>query len=157
MALYPQNTRFFLNLWTWGYEDIYKEVARKFDTKVRLFGVSHSKMPLAHGLRRYMSTGTSTPYTPTSQAIRSSNPSSPKMSQRLAFTHASGSSDVNTSGLMAASPTRLAATMWYTLIRSIWKFSHGRDTFKLRESTYRGEWKSTSWCVQTRMYARNQS
>lgn len=35
MALYPQNTRFFLNLWTWGYEDIMKAIARSFGTKVR--------------------------------------------------------------------------------------------------------------------------
>lgn len=36
MALYPSTTRFFLNLWTWGYEEIYKAIARKFGTKVWL-------------------------------------------------------------------------------------------------------------------------
>ncbi|PIL22723.1 hypothetical protein GSI_15416 [Ganoderma sinense ZZ0214-1] len=42
MALYPQSTRFFLNVWTWGYEDIYKEVARKFDTKIHVDRYKHS-------------------------------------------------------------------------------------------------------------------
>lgn len=37
IALYPQNTRFFLNLWTWGYEDIMKAIARSFGVKVSRF------------------------------------------------------------------------------------------------------------------------
>lgn len=35
MALYPPDTRFFLNTWTWGYEDVIKAVARSFGSKVR--------------------------------------------------------------------------------------------------------------------------
>ena len=34
MAMYAPTTRFFLNLWTWGYEEIYKAIARTFHTKV---------------------------------------------------------------------------------------------------------------------------
>ncbi len=36
MSLYPPSTRFFLNLWTWGYEEIYKAIARTFGAKVCL-------------------------------------------------------------------------------------------------------------------------
>ena len=98
MALYPPSTRFFLNVWTWGYEDIYKEVARKFDTKVRrLFGL-RLRLLFTHDLQRSTSTDISTPCMLTSRATRSSVPSSPKMNQRPGSTHASGSSDVNMFG-----------------------------------------------------------
>ncbi|KAI1785521.1 hypothetical protein LXA43DRAFT_1185710 [Ganoderma leucocontextum] len=42
MALYPQSTRFFLNVWTWGYEEIYKEISRKFGTKIHVDRYKHS-------------------------------------------------------------------------------------------------------------------
>lgn len=37
MALYPPTTYFFINSWTWGYEDILKAVARHFQSKVTHF------------------------------------------------------------------------------------------------------------------------
>lgn len=36
MEYFPPSTRFFINGWTWGYEDIYKAIARTFRTKVVL-------------------------------------------------------------------------------------------------------------------------
>ncbi|KAM0752271.1 hypothetical protein T439DRAFT_204649 [Meredithblackwellia eburnea MCA 4105] len=36
MALYPSDTKFFLNSWTWGYEDMLKAVARAFNTSIHL-------------------------------------------------------------------------------------------------------------------------
>ncbi|KAI0819253.1 hypothetical protein BC628DRAFT_1423974 [Trametes gibbosa] len=36
MTLYPHTTRFFINAWTWGYEEIYKAVARTFDAKIHV-------------------------------------------------------------------------------------------------------------------------
>jgi DNA cross-link repair 1C protein len=37
MALFPGDTRFFLNSWTWGYEDMLKAVASAFGCQVRSF------------------------------------------------------------------------------------------------------------------------
>jgi hypothetical protein len=37
MTLYPPDTRFFINTWTWGYEEILKAVAHAFSSKVRDF------------------------------------------------------------------------------------------------------------------------
>ena len=37
MSLYPPETLFFINTWTWGYEDILKAVARAFGSKVNSF------------------------------------------------------------------------------------------------------------------------
>ena len=34
MTLFPDETRFYINAWTWGYEEIYKAVARTFHSKV---------------------------------------------------------------------------------------------------------------------------
>ena len=34
MKLYPPSTHFFINSWTWGYEDILKAIARAFNTPV---------------------------------------------------------------------------------------------------------------------------
>lgn len=34
MRLYAPSTRFFINAWTWGYEDVYKGIAKAFCTKV---------------------------------------------------------------------------------------------------------------------------
>ncbi|KZV84512.1 hypothetical protein EXIGLDRAFT_753795 [Exidia glandulosa HHB12029] len=36
MALFPAKTRFFLNCWTWGYEDILKAVASAFQSKIHV-------------------------------------------------------------------------------------------------------------------------
>ncbi|KAI0772235.1 hypothetical protein BC629DRAFT_1715711 [Irpex lacteus] len=36
MSLYPESTRFFINGWTWGYEDIYKAVAKTFRSKIHV-------------------------------------------------------------------------------------------------------------------------
>ena len=36
MGRYPPSTRFFLNCWTWGFEDIYKAIAHHFQSKVRV-------------------------------------------------------------------------------------------------------------------------
>jgi hypothetical protein len=35
MGLFDLSANFFLNTWTWGYEDVLKAVARRFNTKVR--------------------------------------------------------------------------------------------------------------------------
>ena len=34
MGLFPDTTKFFINAWTWGYEDVLKAVARNFNSKV---------------------------------------------------------------------------------------------------------------------------
>ncbi|KAI5896861.1 uncharacterized protein SCHCODRAFT_01189162 [Schizophyllum commune H4-8] len=36
MKLYPPSTHFFINSWTWGYEDILKAIAQAFDTPIHL-------------------------------------------------------------------------------------------------------------------------
>ncbi|KAJ3532022.1 hypothetical protein NM688_g7488 [Phlebia brevispora] len=36
MKYYPPTTYFFINSWTWGYEDILKEVARSFQSKIHV-------------------------------------------------------------------------------------------------------------------------
>ncbi|CDO69889.1 hypothetical protein BN946_scf184884.g48 [Trametes cinnabarina] len=41
MALFPETTRFFLNAWTWGYEELYKAVARMFGSKVHVDRYKH--------------------------------------------------------------------------------------------------------------------
>ncbi|KAI0357562.1 hypothetical protein OH77DRAFT_1476305 [Trametes cingulata] len=41
MACYPETTRFFLNVWTWGYEEIYKAVARVFGAKIHVDRYKH--------------------------------------------------------------------------------------------------------------------
>jgi len=35
LKLFPSDTFFFLNTWTWGYEDIFKAIATEFQTKVK--------------------------------------------------------------------------------------------------------------------------
>jgi len=35
MELFDPSTKFFLNTWTWGYEDVLKAVARRFNSRVR--------------------------------------------------------------------------------------------------------------------------
>ena len=34
LELFPDTTKFFIDAWTWGYEDILKAVARRFSSKV---------------------------------------------------------------------------------------------------------------------------
>ncbi|KAI9066819.1 hypothetical protein FKP32DRAFT_1565004 [Trametes sanguinea] len=41
MALFPETTRFFINAWTWGYEELYKAVARTFGSKVHVDRYKH--------------------------------------------------------------------------------------------------------------------
>ncbi|KAI0754799.1 hypothetical protein C8Q80DRAFT_1141172 [Daedaleopsis nitida] len=41
MASYPDTTRFFLNVWTWGYEELYKAIARTFHTKIHVDRYKH--------------------------------------------------------------------------------------------------------------------
>ncbi|EIW59274.1 uncharacterized protein TRAVEDRAFT_36726 [Trametes versicolor FP-101664 SS1] len=41
MALYPETTRFFINAWTLGYEDIYKAVARAFGAQIHVDRYKH--------------------------------------------------------------------------------------------------------------------
>ncbi|KAE9387923.1 hypothetical protein BT96DRAFT_454671 [Gymnopus androsaceus JB14] len=36
LKLYPPSTYFFINSWTWGYEDILKAIARAFDCRIHL-------------------------------------------------------------------------------------------------------------------------
>jgi len=36
MALFPPTTLFFINTWTWGYEDILKAISTAFRSKVRI-------------------------------------------------------------------------------------------------------------------------
>jgi len=36
MKLFPETTYFFINIWTWGYEDILKAIAREFQSQVKL-------------------------------------------------------------------------------------------------------------------------
>ncbi|KAI0647865.1 hypothetical protein C8Q79DRAFT_952331 [Trametes meyenii] len=42
MTLYPDTTRFFINAWTWGYEEVYKAVARTFGTKIHADRYKHA-------------------------------------------------------------------------------------------------------------------
>ncbi|KAI0335707.1 hypothetical protein GY45DRAFT_1267000 [Cubamyces sp. BRFM 1775] len=42
MTLFPDQTRFYINAWTWGYEEIYKAVARTFGSKVHVDRYKHS-------------------------------------------------------------------------------------------------------------------
>ncbi|KAF8333246.1 beta-lactamase-like protein [Cantharellus anzutake] len=36
MSKYPRTTRFFINAWTWGYEDILKEISKAFGAKIHV-------------------------------------------------------------------------------------------------------------------------
>ncbi|EKM52053.1 uncharacterized protein PHACADRAFT_54509, partial [Phanerochaete carnosa HHB-10118-sp] len=42
MKLFPESTRFFINGWTWGYEDIYKVVAKAFRTNIHVDRYKHT-------------------------------------------------------------------------------------------------------------------
>ncbi|KAI0769087.1 hypothetical protein BD413DRAFT_559623 [Trametes elegans] len=42
MSLYPDSTRFFINAWTWGYEELYKAVARTFGAQIHVDRYKHS-------------------------------------------------------------------------------------------------------------------
>ncbi len=49
MSKYPRTTRFFINSWTWGYEDVLKEIAKAFGVKVSfvVFGGNTLLTPFA--------------------------------------------------------------------------------------------------------------
>ncbi|KAH0826269.1 hypothetical protein J3R83DRAFT_5739 [Lanmaoa asiatica] len=42
IALFPSSTYFFINAWTWGYEDVLKAIAHEFHCKVHLDRYKHS-------------------------------------------------------------------------------------------------------------------
>ncbi|KAH7101295.1 hypothetical protein BKA62DRAFT_192624 [Auriculariales sp. MPI-PUGE-AT-0066] len=42
MALFPKNTRFFINCWTWGYEDMIKAVGSAFHSQIHVDRYKHS-------------------------------------------------------------------------------------------------------------------
>lgn len=96
MKLFPQSAYFFINSWTWGYEDVLKAIARAFQSEVR-----HSFLFLFSTLNPYRSTSTDTnilyisayrtPFYAGSQIL---------MRLRLAFMHANDSIDVNMSLLI---------------------------------------------------------
>jgi hypothetical protein len=50
MALYPPTTKFFLNTWTWGYEEVLKGVASAFGSLVRMgpSSISYSSSLILH-------------------------------------------------------------------------------------------------------------
>jgi len=83
MELFPDTTKFFINAWTWGYEDILKAIARNFCSKV---AYTLSITCTTKGAYRYTSIATSTTSS-TRSAIRFSPPSQLRKLER-AFTHA---------------------------------------------------------------------
>lgn len=42
MELFPQSANFFLNTWTWGYEDVLKAVAKAFQSKIHVDRYKHA-------------------------------------------------------------------------------------------------------------------
>ena len=49
IAMYPPTTLFYINSWTWGYEDVLKGIARAFQTKVISFVLSSTfRLILVH-------------------------------------------------------------------------------------------------------------
>ncbi|KAF8588590.1 hypothetical protein K439DRAFT_1285775, partial [Ramaria rubella] len=42
ISLFPPLTRFFINSWTWGYEDILKAIGRAFNTKIHVDRYKHA-------------------------------------------------------------------------------------------------------------------
>lgn len=99
MELFPDTTKFFINAWTWGYEDVLKAVARNFNSKVAyiLLIVYATKESY-----RYTSAATST-ISITRSAIRFSPPSRPKRLKH-AFTHANDG--------IGAVKLKIARKMW---------------------------------------------
>lgn len=74
MALYPETTRFFINAWTLGYEEIYKAVARAFGAQVRPSSSVQFMCRLMTAMRtrrRFTLTATNTVYTRIRLATRS--------------------------------------------------------------------------------------
>lgn len=81
MEYYPKSTRFFLNFWTWGYEDLYKGIARHFQAKVsNFFSLSFNFLTnrLNIASLRFMWTVTSPTSTHVLQQTRSCVLSSPR-------------------------------------------------------------------------------
>ncbi|KAG9317813.1 hypothetical protein JVU11DRAFT_2037 [Chiua virens] len=52
MALFPSSTYFFINAWTWGYEDVLKAIAHSFHCKIHLDRYKHSIY--SHGLDPFL-------------------------------------------------------------------------------------------------------
>jgi len=71
MELFPDTTKFFIDAWTWGYEDVLKAIARTFSSKVAYILLIICATKWSY---RYTSTATSTIST-TGSAIRFSPPS----------------------------------------------------------------------------------
>ena len=107
MELFSDTTKFFINAWTWGYEDILKAVARKFGSKVTyILSISHATKEFC----RYMSIAISI-ISSTGSAIRFLPPLRLKRLER-AFTHAIAGT--------YALKSKTAREIWYTLTRLIW-------------------------------------
>ena len=105
MELFSKTTKFFVNAWTWGYEDILKAIARNFSSKVTYILSITRNTDVYH---RYMLTATSTIST-IGSVIRFSLPSRPKRLER-ASTHANdgtGALRLKTAGKMWCTSTRL--------------------------------------------------
>lgn len=48
MKIFPDSVYFFINSWTWGYEDILKAIAREFQSQVMSF-LAHSRYSISKG------------------------------------------------------------------------------------------------------------
>jgi len=107
MEHFPDTTKFFINAWTWGYEDVLKAIARNFSSKVAyiLLIVRSTK-----GSYRYTSTATSTIFI-TESATRFSRLLRLKRLER-AFTRANDGT--------VALKLKTARKMWCTSTRLIW-------------------------------------
>jgi hypothetical protein len=107
MDLFPDTTKFFINAWTWGYEDLLKTIARNFSSKVDdvLSIVRATKESY-----RYTSTATSTIST-IGSAIRFSPPSRLKRLE-CAFTRANDG--------IGALKLKTAKKTWYISTQLIW-------------------------------------
>ena len=137
MKLFPVATRFFINGWTWGYEDIYKAVAREFQTKVTCGGWYVLSINLISALCcRFMLTGTNTQYTPTFSVSRSCVQSSHAMNMLHAFMRASDSIDVRKSALRVEPHILLLVIMLSTSIRCLWENMSGVPMFGMQRIVF---------------------
>ncbi|GAA5853129.1 hypothetical protein JCM8547_000211 [Rhodosporidiobolus lusitaniae] len=88
MARYPPETRFFLNAWTWGYEDILKAVHRHFDEPIHLDAYKH-KIYTSPSFSTYdpllASHGTTSLYPPSSSSSSAALQPSPSLHAPATF------------------------------------------------------------------------
>lgn len=143
MMLLPRDTLFFINSWTWGYEDILKAIARFFNSQVsRLSG--RSAHQLTTGDRRYTSIAISSACI-TTYPIPFSSELLPRTQQALVSTHANDSTDASTSvyrvtvssrllhrrtpHLLSPSPEGTSSTS----IQSQWALQNGSFTCRKQE------------------------